>query len=147
MECFFKYSTPTLTSNFLILVFDKQNYFNFVVKKILLNYFSLVLSSDECQIQTKLPLCTYLPTYYLFLSFLIALKAKIGYVILSTYNMQILSRYVMKIRARSLRKKNSTKNSAKNIQAHHIKFFLLIQYTAHFHVPLNVDRHLEINHK
>jgi len=39
-----------------------------------------------------------LPTYYLFLSFLIALKAKIGYVILSTYNMQILSRYVMKIR-------------------------------------------------
>lgn len=89
-----------------------------------------------------------LPTYYLFLSFLIALKAKIGYVILSTYtNMQILSRYVMKIRARSLRKKNSTKNSAKNRQAHHIKFFLLIQYTAHFHVPLNVDRHLEINHK
>ena len=87
-----------------------------------------------------------LPTY-LFLSFLIALKAKIGYVILSTYNMQILSRYVMKIRARSLRKKNSTKNSAKNRQAHHIKFFLLIQYTAHFHVPLNVDRHLEINHK
>ena len=108
MECFFKYSTPTLTSNFLILVFDKQNYFNFVVKKILLNYFSLVLSSDECQKIIKLPLCTYLPTY-LFLSFLIALKAKIGYVILSTYNMQILSRYVMKIRARSLRKKIAQK--------------------------------------